>query len=95
MISYKDILNNEAIKAEYAKIDKINPFPFAHGLQHINNVCAIMDELTDLLNISGEEKDALMISAVLHDVGQADGRERHGYKARKFAERLLKDLNNG
>ena len=95
MISYKDILNNEAIKAEYAKIDKINPFPFAHGLQHINNVCAIMDELTDLLNISGEEKDALMISAVLHDVGQADGRERHGYKARKFAERLLDDELRG
>ena len=47
---------------EYNDIDKINPFPFNHGLKHVKNVCNIMDKLTDILNIAGEEKEALLIA---------------------------------
>ena len=95
MLTYKDILNNKVIKTEYQKIDNINPFPFNHGLQHIHNVCGIMDKLTKTLGITGEEKDALMIACTLHDVGQATGRDEHGLKARKIAQELFdEELKN-
>lgn len=89
MFNYKDVLNNKTIKEEYQKTDSVNPYPFNHGLQHINNVCNIMDKLTDVLGIKGEEKEALLIACAIHDVGQSTGREHHGLKARKIAEQLF------
>ena len=89
MFNYKDVLNNKTIIEEYKKIDSINPYPFNHGLKHINNVCNIMDRLTNTLNIVGEEKEALLIACSIHDVGQATGREHHGLKARKLAQELF------
>ena len=89
MISYKDILENDFIKKEYEKIDGINPYPFNHGLKHVTNVCNIMDKLCNVLNIDDEKKEALLIACALHDVGQYDGRDNHGLKARKIAERLF------
>ncbi len=83
-MNYKDILNNEDVINEYKKIDAINPYPFNHGLKHVKNVCKIMEKLCDLLGIDGDEKEALLIACALHDVGQADGREQHGKKARAF-----------
>lgn len=89
MINYKDILNNEYIKNEYSKIDEINPYAFSHGLKHVNNVCNNMLEICNILNIEESEKDALLIACALHDVGQADGREHHGYKAKEIAIKLF------
>ena len=89
MLNYKDILNNKEIIEEYRKIDSINPYPFNHGLRHINNVCNIMDRLTDTLGFDGEKKEALLIACAIHDVGQATGRENHGLKAIKFALKLF------
>ena len=95
MISYKDILENDFIKNEYNKIDSINPYPFNHGLRHVKNVCSIMDKLCDILKIEKERKKALLIACALHDVGQYDGREKHGLKARIIAEKLFdKELKN-
>jgi HD superfamily phosphodiesterase len=87
MFTYKDILNNEFVINEYKKIDDINPYPFNHGLKHVKNVCSVMEKITDILNIEGEEKEALLIAAALHDIGQADGRDNHGLKARKIVEK--------
>ena len=89
MIDYKKILENNFIKDEYKKIDSINPYPFNHGLKHVNNVCNIMDRLCKILKIDDEEKEALLIACALHDVGQYDGRDNHGLKARKITERLF------
>lgn len=89
MISYKDILNNEYIKNEYSKIDEINPYAFSHGLKHVNNVCNNMLEICNILNIEDNKKDALLIACALHDVGQADGREHHGSKAKEIAIKLF------
>ena len=83
-MNYIDILNNPKVIENYNKIDEINPYPFNHGLRHVKNVCKIMDNLCDTLNISGEEKEALLIAAALHDIGQVDGREEHGKKAADF-----------
>jgi len=83
-IGYRDILNSEKLIENYHNIDAINPYPFNHGLKHINNVCKIMDKLCNKLYIVWEEKEALLIACALHDVGQVDGREEHGKKAKLF-----------
>ena len=89
VLKYEDFLKNDYIVNEYSKIDKINPFAFSHGLRHINNVCNNMKMLCKILNIDDEMKDALLIACVFHDVGQADGREAHGLKAKQIIEKLF------
>ena len=83
-MNYIDILNNNKVIENYNKIDNINPYSFNHGLKHVKNVCNIMDKLCGTLDITGEEKDALLIASALHDIGQVDGREEHGRKAKEF-----------
>ncbi len=89
MLSYKDILNNEYIKNEYKKIDEINPYAFSHGLQHINNVCEIINNLCDILKIDKEMRDALLIAGASHDVGQYESRDNHGLKAKMIIQELF------
>jgi len=88
-MNYKDILNDQNIISEYNKIDSINTLPLNHGLNHIINVTNIMDKLTDVIGISGEEKNDLLITTVLHDIGQVDGRQNHGLKAKIFTQKYL------
>jgi hypothetical protein len=83
-MNYIDILNNNKVIENYNKINDINPYPFNHGLKHVKNVCKIMDKLCSTLDITGEEKEALLIASALHDIGQVDGREEHGRKAKEF-----------
>ena len=83
-MNYIDILNNNKVIENYNKIDDINPYPFNHGLKQVKNVCKIMDKLCSTLDITGEEKEALLIASALHDIGQVDGREEHGRKAKEF-----------
>lgn len=83
-MNYIDILNNDKVIENYNKIDNVNPFPFNHGLKHVKNVCNIMDRLCSILCITGEEKEALLIASAFHDIGQVNGREEHGKKAKEF-----------
>lgn len=91
MITYKDILNDKKVINEYKKIDAQNVFPFSHGLQHIKNVVKIMGKITDTLNITGNRKQYLLIACALHDIGQTNGRENHGLKAKLFSKEYLKN----
>ena len=94
-MNYIDILNNNKVIENYNKIDDINPYPFNHGLKHVKNVCKIMDKLCSTLDITGEEKEALLIASALHDIGQVDGREEHGRKAKEFLiEKFGSELKN-
>ena len=88
-MNYKEILKNRCVQEQYNEIDKINPFPFNHGLKHVQNVCKIMEKLCNVLKINGEKKEALLIACALHDIGQVDGREKHGLKAKEFTIRLF------
>ena len=83
-MNYIDFLNNDIVVDIYNKIDKVNPYPFNHGLKHAKNVCNVMDKLCNLLGITGEKKESLLIASALHDIGQVDGREQHGKKAKNF-----------
>ena len=91
MITIQDILNDEIILSNYAKIDAQNTYPFNHGLKHVKNVASIMQKLINSLNINENEANNLLITAILHDIGQVEGRINHGLKGRKFAEGYLKD----
>ena len=94
-MNWTDILNDYKVIENYNKIDKINPYPFNHGLKHVKNVCKIMDRLCRILEISGEEKEALLISSALHDIGQVNGREEHGKRAKEFlVENFESELKN-
>jgi HD-GYP domain-containing protein (c-di-GMP phosphodiesterase class II) len=89
MISYKTILEDKEIVSQYQKVDDQNKYPFIHGLQHIKNVVEIMKKLAKALQIPDNDTQNLLIACVLHDIGQVDGRERHGKKGRKFARQYL------
>ncbi len=94
-MNYNDILNNNLVIENYSKIDEINPYPFNHGLKHVKNVCKIMNELCDTLKIDDEKRESLLIASALHDIGQVDGREEHGKKAKEFLIKNFEiDLNN-
>lgn len=95
-LNYIDILNDNQVIKNYNRIDEINPYVFNHWLKHVKNVCDIMDRLCDKLGIVWEEKEALLIACAFHDVGQVDGVEEHGKKAKLFIinnfEEQLKNL---
>lgn len=90
-MNYSDILNDSKIIDIYKKIDEINKEPFSHGMKHIKNVCNIMEELCEVLNIEKGMKDALLIAAALHDIGQMEGKENHGKIAMQY---IIKNYKN-
>lgn len=91
MFNYKKLLTNHMVIKNYTNIDKINEFPFNHGLKHVRNVCEIIEELCDILRLDKDMKEALLIAGALHDIGQIDGRKNHGLKAKSF---LLENFDN-
>lgn len=92
---WKTLLNDFVVIEEYGKIDEVNNYPFNHGLVHVTNVCHIMKNLCIELDISGDIEEALLIACVFHDIGQVDGRDSHGLKAKEFIMKNYKtDLMN-
>ena len=83
------ILHDKAILEKYAAIDKINPYPFSHGIKHIVNCVALVDKIAPVFNLSEREVFVLKVCEILHDLGQVDGREKHGEKAAVFAKDYL------
>ncbi len=63
-MNYIDILNNEKVIENYNVIDRINPYPFNHGLKHVKDVCKIMDNLCNTLGIADDEKEDLLIKNI-------------------------------
>lgn len=83
-MNYTDILNDSKVKNLYNEVDKFNKEPFSHGMKHIMNVCNIMNDLCNTLNIDNDMKEALLLAASLHDIGQVEGNEGHGTKTVQF-----------
>lgn len=92
-MNLQNIFLNKIIIDEYHKIDENNAVPFNHGLKHVQNVVKIMGKLTDVIGITGEDREDLLLAAFLHDVGQADGRNDHGLKGAKIARSVLVDIS--
>lgn len=83
-MNYTDVLNNSKVIEIYKGIDEVNQEYFSHGMRHIKNVCNIMSELCDLLNVDKYMKEALLIASALHDIGQLKSRENHGRVAMEY-----------
>jgi len=92
-MDFKDIICNKPVVDEYRKIDENNAVPFSHGMKHVKNVVKVIEKLTDALGIVGTERDDLLVAALLHDIGQADGRADHGPKGAKIARLILNGLS--
>ena len=90
-MNYQKILADKIVTDEYDKIDKANIVPFNHGLKHVTNVTKIMEKLTKVLKIIGDEKEDLLIACALHDIGQVETRENHGYNSKFFAKKYLEE----
>ena len=77
------MLNDEEIVSVYRKIDNHNKFPSNHGMKHIFGV----------IELSKRAILILQTALILHDIGQVDGRENHGYKSMLFAKNYLPSKN--
>ncbi len=91
-MSYIDILNDPRVIERYNINDAISKDLFNHGLKHVKNVCNIMNDICDVLDIEPDKKEALMIAASLHDIGLPEGRENHGKKAVHYIVNNINDL---
>lgn len=87
------LLNDNEILKKYEAIDKVNAYPFNHGMKHIHNVVALTDKIAPLFSLTERETEVLKTCEILHDLGQVDGREKHGLKAANFARDYLPKLN--
>lgn len=86
-------MEDDIILEKYRSIDKINPYPFSHGMKHIVNVVALVDKIAPIFSLTDREIEILKTCEILHDLGQVDGRENHGLKASLFARDYLPKLN--
>ena len=71
----KQMMNDPAIVDKYKAIDKVNPYPFSHGMKHIYDVLDLTDKISAVFHLSQREILILKACEVLHDLGQVDGRE--------------------
>lgn len=85
------MMSDDKILNEYAKIDKINPYPSNHGIKHIKNVLQLVDKIIPLFDLSNREVLILKTCVVFHDIGQVEGRKNHGTRSADFAMSYLKD----
>ncbi|MBQ8424872.1 MAG: HD domain-containing protein [Clostridia bacterium] len=87
------LLNDYEVVNVYEKIDKHNKFPSNHGMKHILGVVELSNKIIPLLKLSQRESLILQTALILHDIGQVDGRENHGYKSMLFAKNYLPSKN--
>ena len=87
------MLNDKEILSVYEDIDKHNKFPANHGMKHILGVVELSNKIMPLFNFSDRDVLILQASLILHDIGQVDGRENHGYKSMIFAKNYFPNKN--
>lgn len=87
------LLCDKEVLAKYAAIDKVNPYPFNHGMKHIKNVVRLAEGIAQIFDLTDRDIEILKACEILHDLGQVDGRENHGLKAAEFLKRYLPKFN--
>lgn len=89
MLKYEELLNSLEIIDIYNKIDKTNNYYKNHGTKHMKNVVKISNKLIDLFNIDENEKNNILIAAILHDIGRVVDDETHAYQSKIMAEKII------
>lgn len=90
-MNYNELLRDEQILEIFGKIDQHHNNKYNHGKQHAANVINNMIQLTNLLKVEKQEQNYLCIAALLHDIGQLEGKEEHYVRSSNFANNYLKD----
>ena len=91
-MNYQDILESKYFNETYAKIEELKKdFCVNHSFIHINGVIKSAKYLADLFCLNFKQKELLLISASLHDIGYLMGRENHAKNGGLLAYEYLKD----
>lgn len=83
------MLHDKTVVGEYEKIDAVNPYPSNHGMKHIYGFLDLIDRSKDAFELSARDVLIVKTCAILHDLGQTQGRKDHGVRSREFAEKYL------
>lgn len=91
-MNYIDIINSDYFKQTYKTIEDLKKdFPVNHGFIHVNNVIENAKRLAIIFHLDANQKELLLISAALHDIGYLNGRDNHSYNGSVLAIELLKN----
>jgi putative nucleotidyltransferase with HDIG domain len=88
-----NILNKteEFVKKIYKK--QLPNFFLYHNLSHTIEVFEISKTLADQLNVNSEDKEILLLAALLHDIGYANDYDNHEEKSAEQSEEYLSGEN--
>ena len=91
---YEKIMKTNYFKNTYKKIEELKKdFPVNHGFVHINNVVENSKHLAKVFELSQDETQLLLVSAVLHDVGYVISRDLHPEYGAELASEFLRNNN--
>ena len=95
MVTYKEIKNNENIKAYIKKADEsLLALGFTeHSFAHVGLVASRAEYILSHLGYSEHDIELVKIAAHLHDIGNIVNRREHSQSGAVMAFRILDNLN--
>lgn len=91
---YTKISNDRNLHDIYRQVDECDNNMWAlHGLQHINNVVNMVENVLSKLKYSEEIIYKAKICAFLHDIGSVQGKQGHSQRSADFCEIYLNNFN--
>ena len=95
VITYKDIKQNEEIKAYIQKADEsLLSLGFTeHSFAHVTKVAEMAGQILTILGYSAHEVELAKISGYLHDIGNVINRIDHAQSGAVMAFRLLDKMD--
>ena len=94
MISFEDIKNNEAVRADIrAADDSLSALGYTeHSFAHVTRVAEVASRILLSLGYSAREAELAKIAGFLHDIGNLVNREEHSQSGAVIAFRILDKL---
>ena len=94
MISYDDVMKNDAVRAYIGKADEsLNEIGYTeHSYAHVAVVALHADMLLSTLGFSARTVELARIAALLHDIGNLINRAEHAQSSAVMAFSLLHDM---
>ena len=86
-----DIIEKTKFFATDLLTNSLDPKHLYHNLKHTERVVKSTKELLDAHNLSDEDKEALLLTAWLHDIGYIKGSENHEENSCILATEFLKE----
>ena len=71
--------------------DKLSNLYSYHNFNHTFTVVTAVKELCKKEDVSGEDKEALLVAAWFHDTGYIEGYENHEKKSTEIAANFLRE----